>query len=53
MRKQIEEKEAKKRRGLREWDRLARDTEAAALRSQLAEEALRNVSGEAEGAGAF
>ena len=53
LRRQIEEKEAKKRRGLREWERLGRETEAAALRSQLAEEALRSVSGEVEAAAAF
>lgn len=53
LRRIINEKEAKKRKGLREWDRLSRETEAAALRSQIAEEALRNASGEAESAAAF
>lgn len=53
LRKAIEEKEAKKRRGLREWDRLSRETETAALRSRLAEESLRAASGEAESAAAF
>jgi hypothetical protein len=53
LRKIIEEREAKKRKGLRDWERLQRETEVAGYRSQLAEEALRNVSGEAEGAAAF
>ena len=53
MRKTIEEKEARKRKGLREWERLGRETEAASFRSQLAEEALRSATGEAEGAAAF
>jgi uncharacterized membrane protein (DUF106 family) len=53
LRKVIEEKEAKKRKGLREWEKLQRETEAAAVRSQLAEEALRNLSGEAAEAAAF
>ena len=49
----IEEKEARKRKSVREWDRLARETQAAAFRSQLAEEALQKVSGEGESMGAF
>ena len=53
LRKAIEEKETRKRKGLKEWERLGRETEAAGYRSQLAEEALRNASGEAEGAAAF
>lgn len=53
LRKAIDEKEAKQRRGLREWDRLSRETEAAGLKTQLAEEALRRESGEGEGMGAF
>lgn len=53
LRRIIDEKEAKKRKGLREWERLSRETEAAAFRSQVAEEALRNASGEAESAAAF
>lgn len=32
---------------------MSRETEAAAFRSQVAEEALRNASGEAESAAAF
>jgi len=53
LRRIIDEKESKKRKSLREWDRLSRETEAAAFRSQIAEEALRNASGEAASAGAF
>jgi hypothetical protein len=53
LRRQIEEKEARKRKNLREWDRLTRDTEAAALRSELAEQALKLHNGEAESQAAF
>lgn len=53
LRKAIDEKEARKRKSLREWDRLSRETEAASLKTQLAEEALRRESGEGEGMGAF
>jgi len=53
LRRIIDEKESKKRKSLREWERLSRETEAAAFRSQIAEEALRNASGEAASAGAF
>lgn len=53
LRKQIEDKETRKRKSLREWDRMTRETEAAALRSELAEEALRQLNGEAESQAAF
>ena len=53
LRRQIEEKETRKRKGLREWDRLSREVEVAGLRTQLAEESLRKLSGEVEGAAAF
>lgn len=53
LRRVIDEKETKKRRSLREWERLTRETSAAGFRSQVAEEALRLVSGEAEGTAAF
>ena len=53
LRKQIDEKEARKRKSLREWERMQRETEVAALRTQLAEESLRALSGESEGAAAF
>ena len=48
LRRQIEEKEAKKRKGLREWDKMTRESEAAAYRTQLAEEQLRKLEGESE-----
>ncbi|EMC96595.1 hypothetical protein BAUCODRAFT_69406, partial [Baudoinia panamericana UAMH 10762] len=53
LRKVIEEKEARKRKGLREWDRLSREVEVAGLRSELAERAVRELNGEAEGQAAF
>lgn len=53
LRKQIDEKETKKRKSIREWERMSRETEAAALRSELAEQALRSINGEAEHMAAF
>nr|POF17704.1 hypothetical protein CFP56_13116 [Quercus suber] len=53
LRKQIEERQARQRKGLREWDRLARDTEVAGLRSELAEQSVRQLNGEAESQAAF
>ncbi|KAK4986907.1 hypothetical protein LTR28_001938 [Elasticomyces elasticus] len=53
LRKAIEEKQTRKRKGLREWERLERESEAAGFRSQLAEESLRGFNGEADGAAAF
>ncbi|CAK3865664.1 Hypothetical predicted protein [Lecanosticta acicola] len=53
LKKQIEERETRKRKSLREWDRMTRETEVAALRSELAEEALRQLNGEAESQAAF
>lgn len=53
LRKQIEEKEARKRKGLREWDRLSREVEVAGLRSELAEQSVRELNGEAESQAAF
>lgn len=53
LRKQIDEKEARKRKGLREWDRLQRESEVAGLKSELAEQALRQLNGEAESQAAF
>ncbi len=49
LRKMIDEKEAKKRQGLREWERLEREAGTAALKSELAEEHLRQLNGESEG----
>jgi hypothetical protein len=53
LRKQIEERESRKRKSLREWEKMSRETEAAALRSDLAEQALRTINGEAESQAAF
>ncbi|KAK4631136.1 hypothetical protein CLAFUW4_03035 [Fulvia fulva] len=53
LREQIDEKEQKKRKSLREWDRLQRESEVASLRSELAEQALRELNGEAESQAAF
>ncbi|KAL1583011.1 hypothetical protein WHR41_08479 [Cladosporium halotolerans] len=44
LRRQIEEKEAKKRKALREWDRMVRESETAGVRSELAEEAVRSFA---------
>ncbi|KAF2168062.1 hypothetical protein M409DRAFT_53385 [Zasmidium cellare ATCC 36951] len=53
LRRQIDEKETKKRKSLREWDRLRSETEMAGLRSELAEQALKQLNGEAESQAAF
>ena len=53
LRKQIEERETRRRRTLYEWDKMTRETEAAALRSDLAEQALKQLNGEAESQAAF
>ncbi|RMZ04140.1 hypothetical protein D0860_06505 [Hortaea werneckii] len=53
LRRQIEERELKKRKGLREWDRLSREVEVAGLRSELAEQSVRELNGEAESQAAF
>ncbi|KAK5120145.1 hypothetical protein LTR85_006626 [Meristemomyces frigidus] len=53
LRKQIEEKETRKRKSLREWDRLSREVEVASLRSELAEQSVRELNGEAESQAAF
>jgi hypothetical protein len=53
LRRQLHEKEIRNRKSLREWDRLTRETEFAALRSELAENALRQLNGEAEMQAAF
>lgn len=52
LRKAIDDKEIKKRSGLREWNKLEREAGTAALKSDLAEEHLRSLNGEAEGVGA-
>ena len=53
LRKAIEAKEAQKRKHLRDWDRLTREAESSALRSELAEQAVRNLNGESETTAAF
>lgn len=54
LRKLIDEKEARKRQGLREWDKLEREASTSALKSELAEEHLRELTGQGEsGAAAF
>ena len=53
LRRQIDEREQKKRKSMREWDRLSREVEVAALRSELAEQSVRELNGEAESQAAF
>jgi hypothetical protein len=53
LRRQLGEKEIRNRKSLREWDRLIRETELAALRSELADNALRQLNGEVEMQAAF
>lgn len=48
LRRTIEDKTARKRRGVREWERLERESETAGFRAELAEEGLRGL-GEDEG----
>lgn len=50
LRKAIEERETKKRKVLRDWERMERESENAALRSQLAEDSVRGFL-EEEGVG--
>ena len=52
LRELIEQKEAAKRSGLREWDKAERESNNAALRSELAEQQLRNLNGDGEMGGA-
>lgn len=53
IRKLIEEKQARKRRGLREWERLERESEAAGFRAGLADESVRALEGEGDSGAAF
>lgn len=53
LRKVIEEKQARKRRGLREWERLGRESEVAGLRSELAEASVSTLAGEVDLGAAF
>ncbi|KAK5155466.1 hypothetical protein LTS14_005727 [Recurvomyces mirabilis] len=53
LRRDIEVKEERKRRNLRDWERMGREVEVAGLRSELAERAVRELDGEGEGEVAF
>lgn len=53
LRKVVDEKQAKKRRGLLEWERLENEVKLAELRAQLAQESLVAISGEEGGTAAF
>lgn len=53
LRRVIEEKQARKRKGLREWERLERESEQAAFRAALADESVRTLAGEVDGGAAF
>lgn len=53
IRKLIEEKQTRKRKGLREWERLERESEAAGFRASLADESVRALEGEGEMETAF
>jgi len=46
LRKLIDEKQSRKRGALKEWERLENDVKTASLRSELADEHLRALSGE-------
>jgi hypothetical protein len=52
LREQIEAKEAAKRASMREWDGLGRDSDNAALRSELAEQHLMSMNVDSEVGGA-
>ncbi|KAF2182701.1 hypothetical protein K469DRAFT_728332 [Zopfia rhizophila CBS 207.26] len=52
LREVIDAKETQKRRYLREWETLERDSNNAALRADLAEQQLRSLNGEGEVGGA-
>jgi hypothetical protein len=53
LRRQIEEKETKKRKALRDWERMSRESETARVRSELAEEAVRGFVEDEVTAAAF
>lgn len=53
LRRVIEDKQLKKRRGLKEWERLGRESEAAIFRAQLADDSVRALAGEGDGGAAF
>jgi hypothetical protein len=49
----IEDKQARKRKGLKEWAKLGRESETASFRAQLADENVRALAGESDGGAAF
>ena len=51
IREQIDEKQRTKRQGLREWEKLERESKREALKSELAEGHLERLSGEVGGGG--
>lgn len=53
LRRSIEEKQARKRKGLREWEKLEHESEGAGFRAQLADESVRALAGESDGGAAF
>ncbi|KAF2156185.1 hypothetical protein K461DRAFT_91850 [Myriangium duriaei CBS 260.36] len=53
IRKVLEEKQLKKRRGLREWEKAENEVKLAELRASLAEESLIAISGGGVGAATF
>ncbi|THV85391.1 hypothetical protein D6C86_00443 [Aureobasidium pullulans] len=53
LRQVIEDKQARKRKGLQEWAKLSRDSETASFRAQLADENVRALAGENDGGAAF
>ncbi|KAI5207639.1 hypothetical protein AUEXF2481DRAFT_1936 [Aureobasidium subglaciale EXF-2481] len=53
LRQVIEDKQARKRKGLREWAKLSRESETASYRAQLADENVRALAGENDGGAAY
>lgn len=53
LRRAIEDKQMKKRKGLREWERLGRESEAASFRAQLADDSVRALAGDGDSGAAF
>ena len=53
LRRVIENKQDRKRKGLREWAKLERDSEAAGFRARLADDNVRALAGENDGGAAF
>lgn len=46
LRKVVDGKQSSRRKGMREWERLQRESEAAGYRAELADEAVRSMAGE-------